>query len=625
MKKTAIVLGLFLAILCMACAQAEVCIDFGDGDPTNGTWNEALSKIETPFMYPELLEGLDERDAKSFIKELMLLGYTEEQLYEPLRYGWSADYSTYISEDGYVPIYLRDYVPGEVYRVAAFYKAQNGENHCAYYIIPTREPEEGVDFIEGIHLDVAFKTGMYRDIGIVISGAGEIYVHELDVVVAHDCGGWSRGLTKGLPQPGSEQCLYTAGSSGTYDINVQENLNQLQPESFAIGWPEDGSVHTGYDGVEQFSDSIAIEIDKGVDIGPGQGITMTLTELKTGEVVVNAYEPEPHLVDFGDRWVFWGNNMFERPFVLPEAWNPGDYRLTCEISGIGAVSVDLVLEKESVDPVETYRKFMNGEPRFIFRRDTENANWIGNWNADFSVYETDDEGFMSVVTTGLTPGEAYQCALFYTEEQGELHKSVETVINADGDLDSEQTTLFKISNLKGMYKGFTLMLAGKDAELYHTFDCEVPETVRDEPDGIVHESETTWFTAMWDDGSKQGNYAIPETGFAIHQPQAGAYAGTGDSRLNIVLSFSTQVPGQFKIELSLTDRTTGETVALARETYAQLGGGTWSFGGELPLPEDLASGDYTLTVKALGEQHTVDMSLQVTDVVEKYLAHSGGK
>ena len=66
-------------------------------------------------------------------------------------------------------------------------------------------------------------------------------------------------------------------------------------------------------------------------------------------------------------------------------------------------------------------------------------------------------------------------------------------------------------------------------------------------------------------------------------------------------------------------------MALARETYAQLGGGTWSFGGELPLPKDLASGDYTLTVKTLGEQHTVDMSLQVIDVVEKYLAHSGGK
>lgn len=597
MRKFAAVIAFLAAVWMCAFAHAELDIKVGEDKLTNGVWNEDHTQLETPFRYPQLLEGIEPAAAEAIIAALLEEGYTMDDLYEPLTKGWSEDGTLYVSHEDTISVQLPEDCGTEMFRVASFYQADNGEIYRNYKFVETQAGEDGqkIFWLSGVH--VSDKPGLYEDITLVVTGRNDVFIRTFDVYIANLSEDTypHPGLADGVSLDGAEQQLYTA-QRYVYD----EKLD-IPAGDFIIPWPAEGSVHTGYDGVESFSDMLKILLDPALP--QPEMITVTLTEMSTGKVVAQFREKEPWMNHDDGYQVYVVDN-----FVLPETWDPGVYRLTYEVSGVGTHWVDIVLEKEALNPAQYYEPYAQGDLRLVLLQDYLNHDYFGSWNEDFSVFQADESSMLGVKVGGAAPGGQYFCALSYTNEQGQKWTETKPVFG-------EEEVAFFLSSRAGTYKDLTLILAGNGEVASHTFDCVVTQDGSGYVNGVLMGRYTDYCAGPVEDPEEQ-EWVIPDSGFTLHTPRAGTYVGAQGSRLSVVLAFSEDFPSPANVDMTLTEVSTGVEVAHYRAMYSDLGGNCWDFGDNLQPIRPLTTGEYTLRVRAPGGDYSVTVTLESYDVDE---------
>jgi len=602
MRKIAAVIAFLAAIWMCTFAYAELDIRVGEDKLTNGMWNEEHTQLVTPFRYPQLLEGIDPTVAEAVIAELLEEGYSMADLYEPFTAGWSGDGTFYVSYEGIISVQLPEDCGAEMFRVASFYPADNGEIYGNYQIVETQASEGGAQTIwfSGVH--VSDKPGLYENITLVVTGRNDVFIRTFDVYIAGLSEEMSHppGLAEGISIDGDEPHLYTA------QRYVYGEKHAIPAGDFIIPWPAEGSVHTGYDGVKVFSDLLLIQMDPALP--QPEMITVTLTEMSTGKVVAQSRQAEPRMNHFDGYQEYTVVNAVDEPFVLPDTWEPGVYRLTYEVGGVGTHWVDIVLEKETLNPAQYYEPYAQGELRLVLLQDKLNHDYFGSWNEDFSVFQADESSMLGVKAGGLVPGQRYFCALSYTNEQGQKWTETKPVFG-------EEDVVFFLSSRAGTYKDLTLTLVGNGEVASHTFDCIVPRDSSGNVNGVLMGRYTDYYVGPVEDPEKQ-ELVIPDSGFTLHTPRAGTYVGAQGSRLSVELAFSENFPSPANVDMTLTEVSTGVEVAHYRAMYSDLGGNCWDFGGNLQPFKPLTAGEYTLRVRAPGGDYSVTVTLESFDVDE---------
>lgn len=469
-----------LSLFCCANAESLFYIGSYENETSNGVWNSEHTMLEAPFILASELDGYTQEQIDYVINELYAYGYTKEDLFDDLYEGWSDDESLYVCYGDIevsIPDELRN---GDTYRVAVFCNSDENGLCAAYGFIDTLIVEEAFNMNESFYVTISNQPGLYRDITVVVTGNNMVSTKTFDVQVIEypSYYGYSgdNDYTYGLVYGNNDSKV---PELATREIRPYDEAKPSIPNNdFIIHWPADGSIHTGYEGVTEFSNEFSIRTH--TSIKKPEYAYISLTYSSTGSIVAEGKQYYSGYSETETYNHYYFSPSYDSPFQLPENWESGEYRLTIELEGIGSHYVDIILEKEEQNPTEYYEPYTVNKLRFLFGQSRDYYyEDVGEWNDDHSVFTAGENScYMILRVAGMEPSKRYIYALAYTTESGYSRYIMDYITE-------DEPVFINLATKAGTYEDLVLILTGNDETIIHPFTCVVPNDIEEWDGGIV--------------------------------------------------------------------------------------------------------------------------------------------